>query len=118
MLGAVDRGRVEIRSTVSPSGCKFLLSVMRVYIDSIVLDSKFVHILFALSRWLSGSKACLQRHSFQEKACQQQIDDLYACCNAFYARQGDDAKSESCPKSNLLRLKIKQREESRISCIS
>jgi len=32
-----------------------------------------------------------------------QIDALYECCNTFYQRNGDDAKTVSCPKPNLLR---------------
>ena len=41
-----------------------------------------------------------------------QIDALYQCCNLFYQRNGDEASVVSCPKANLLRLKMKQRAES------
>ena len=54
---------------------------------------------------------CLQKNSYQESKCQSQVDALYECCNAFYERQGDDAKTLSCPKANLLRLKMKQRSK-------
>ncbi|RMY77032.1 hypothetical protein D0863_01566 [Hortaea werneckii] len=40
------------------------------------------------------------------------IDALYECCNLFYQRNGDEASVVSCPKANLLRLKMKQRAES------
>ncbi|KAF4300709.1 tRNA-dihydrouridine synthase [Botryosphaeria dothidea] len=54
---------------------------------------------------------CLQKSGYKEEKCQRQIDALYECCNAFYQRNGDDASCVSCPKANLLRLKIKQRSE-------
>lgn len=54
---------------------------------------------------------CLQKQSFKEEKCQSQVDALYECCNAFYQRQGDDAKTVSCPKASLLRLKMKQRSQ-------
>ncbi|GAM86066.1 hypothetical protein ANO11243_040760 [Dothideomycetidae sp. 11243] len=46
---------------------------------------------------------CLQKNGYKEEKCQGQIDALYECCNAFYQRQGDDAKTLSCPKAGLLR---------------
>ncbi|CRL22155.1 MTCP1 [Penicillium camemberti] len=54
---------------------------------------------------------CLQKNSFNEDKCQAQIDALYECCNAFYQVQGDQASTLSCPKANLLRLKMKQRAQ-------
>ncbi|OJJ49720.1 hypothetical protein ASPZODRAFT_128232 [Penicilliopsis zonata CBS 506.65] len=54
-------------------------------------------------------QACLTKNSYREDRCQAQIDALYACCNAFYQERGDDAKTPSCPKPSLLRLKMKQR---------
>ncbi|CAL3963607.1 unnamed protein product [Diplocarpon coronariae] len=54
---------------------------------------------------------CLAKNSFNEAKCRSQIDALYDCCNRFYGRNGDDAPCTSCPKANLLRLKIKQRAE-------
>ncbi|KAB8289615.1 hypothetical protein EYC80_010530 [Monilinia laxa] len=54
---------------------------------------------------------CLVKNSYNEDKCRSQVDALYDCCNAFYEKNGDDAKSVSCPKANLLRLKIKQRSE-------
>ncbi|CAD6446513.1 5d4a44aa-86ba-4e72-875e-179cc1f6bc52 [Sclerotinia trifoliorum] len=52
---------------------------------------------------------CLAKNSYNEEKCRSQVDALYDCCNAFYAENGDDAKTVSCPKANLLRLKMKQR---------
>ncbi|GAT29382.1 LOW QUALITY PROTEIN: feruloyl esterase B precursor [Aspergillus luchuensis] len=48
-------------------------------------------------------------HKELEEKCQSQINALYECCNAFYQARGEDAKTPSCPKPNLLRLKMKQR---------
>ncbi|TVY28143.1 Cx9C motif-containing protein, mitochondrial, partial [Lachnellula hyalina] len=50
-------------------------------------------------------------HAKAESKCQGQIDALYECCNSFYARNGDEAKSVCCPQASLLRLKMKQRAE-------
>lgn len=55
--------------------------------------------------------ACIQKNNFDEAKCKQQIDALYACCNLFYKRDGDDASTLSCPKAGLLRLKMKQRQQ-------
>ncbi|KAJ5154902.1 uncharacterized protein N7500_010341 [Penicillium coprophilum] len=54
---------------------------------------------------------CLQKNSFDESKCQAQIDALYECCNAFYQERGDQASTVSCPKANLLRLKMRQRAQ-------
>ncbi|EMD01082.1 hypothetical protein BAUCODRAFT_29470 [Baudoinia panamericana UAMH 10762] len=54
---------------------------------------------------------CIQKNNYKEEKCQQQIDALYECCNLFYQRNGDQASTVSCPKANLLRLKMKQRAE-------
>jgi hypothetical protein len=54
---------------------------------------------------------CLAKNSYNEEKCKSQVDALYACCNEFYQKFGDDAKSASCPKASLLRLKLKQRAE-------
>ncbi|KAH8784066.1 hypothetical protein BGZ57DRAFT_884614 [Hyaloscypha finlandica] len=51
---------------------------------------------------------CLAKNSYNEAKCRSQVDALYKCCNAFYAQNGDDAKSASCPKASLLKLKMKQ----------
>ncbi|EPS42903.1 hypothetical protein H072_3132 [Dactylellina haptotyla CBS 200.50] len=56
---------------------------------------------------------CIQKNRFDESKCQEQIDALYACCAEFYRLKGRDARSVSCPKPNLLDLKIKQRKEER-----
>ncbi|OQE07828.1 hypothetical protein PENVUL_c012G01773 [Penicillium vulpinum] len=52
-----------------------------------------------------------KKNSFDEAKCQAQIDALYECCNAFYQERGDQASTVSCPKANLLRLKMKQRAQ-------
>ncbi|KAF1356848.1 hypothetical protein BDV97DRAFT_374475 [Delphinella strobiligena] len=54
---------------------------------------------------------CIQKNNFDEGKCQKQIDALYECCNSFYQQNGDDAKTVSCPKAGLLRLKMKQRAQ-------
>jgi hypothetical protein len=59
----------------------------------------------------SHTSDCLAKNSYNESKCQSQVDALYECCNAFYAKNGDDAKSVSCPKAGLLRLKMKQKAQ-------
>jgi hypothetical protein len=54
---------------------------------------------------------CLAKNSYNEAKCRSQVDALYECCQAFYSKYGDHAKSVSCPKANLVRLKMKQRAE-------
>ena len=54
---------------------------------------------------------CLGKNSYQQEKCQEQIDALYTCCNLFYLKNGDNASTPSCPKANLLRLKMKQRNQ-------
>jgi len=54
---------------------------------------------------------CLTKNNYDETKCRAQVDALYECCNAFYNEKGDEAKSVSCPKASLLRLKMKQRAE-------
>ena len=54
---------------------------------------------------------CLTRNSYDEGKCAKYVDMLYECCQAFYQKNGDDATSASCPKANLLRLKIEQRKK-------
>ncbi|KAJ6109512.1 hypothetical protein N7486_001747 [Penicillium sp. IBT 16267x] len=54
---------------------------------------------------------CLNKNSWKEEKCQAQIDALYECCNAFYQERGDQASVVSCPKANLLRLKMRQRAQ-------
>jgi hypothetical protein len=64
-----------------------------------------------MSQSIHPSPDCLTKNSFNEDKCQAQIDALYECCNAFYQEQGDQASTLSCPKANLLRLKMKQRAQ-------
>jgi hypothetical protein len=54
---------------------------------------------------------CLTRNNYNEARCDKLIDALYECCQAFYEKNGDQAKTVSCPKPELLKLKIKQRKE-------
>ncbi|KAK3334783.1 DUF1903-domain-containing protein [Neurospora tetraspora] len=54
---------------------------------------------------------CLTRNGFDESKCQKLVDALYECCNAFYEKNGDSASTVSCPKANLLRLKMEQRKK-------
>ncbi|KAF2722783.1 DUF1903-domain-containing protein [Polychaeton citri CBS 116435] len=56
-------------------------------------------------------QTCIQKNNFNEEKCQREIDALYECCNQFYQRNGDEASTVSCPKANLLRLKMKQRAQ-------
>ncbi|KAI0846928.1 DUF1903-domain-containing protein [Daldinia vernicosa] len=54
---------------------------------------------------------CLGKNDYDEAKCSRYIDALYECCDAFYKKHGDNATSPSCPKPNLLRLKMKQRQD-------
>ncbi|PMD17607.1 DUF1903-domain-containing protein [Hyaloscypha hepaticicola] len=54
---------------------------------------------------------CLAKNSYNEAKCRSQVNALYECCNAFYARNGEKASTVSCPKASLLRLKMSQRAE-------
>ncbi|ENH71889.1 Cx9C motif-containing protein 4, mitochondrial, partial [Fusarium oxysporum f. sp. cubense race 1] len=57
---------------------------------------------------------CLTSNGYNEAKCRTAIKRLYECCEAFYERYGEDASTVSCPKPNLLRLKMKQlREEAK-----
>jgi len=54
---------------------------------------------------------CLTKNNYNEGKCQSQIDALYECCNAFYAKNGENASTVGCPKASLLRLKMRQRAQ-------
>jgi hypothetical protein len=54
---------------------------------------------------------CLKRNTYREDKCQGVIDALYDCCQAFYDRNGEGASSASCPKPDLLKLKLKMRKK-------
>ncbi|KAL8304402.1 hypothetical protein RB601_007231 [Gaeumannomyces tritici] len=54
---------------------------------------------------------CLTKNGYKEDKCQMAIDALYECCKAFYDKHGEQASSVSCPTLDLLRLKMKQRQE-------
>ncbi|KAK1451583.1 hypothetical protein CPAR01_14785, partial [Colletotrichum paranaense] len=61
-----------------------------------------------------GLADCLTKNGYKEEKCQSVILALYECCEAFYQSKGDSATSASCPKPDLLRLKLSRiREESR-----
>ncbi|VBB72736.1 Putative protein of unknown function [Podospora comata] len=64
-------------------------------------------------RALTGITDCLTRNGFDEAKCTRYVDALYACCQAFYKKNGDEATTVSCPKASLLRLKMKQREKAK-----
>ncbi|KAK0730539.1 hypothetical protein B0H67DRAFT_561992, partial [Lasiosphaeris hirsuta] len=53
---------------------------------------------------------CLSKNGFDEAKCHKFVDSLYECCMAFYERNGDGAATVTCPKANLLRLKVEQRK--------
>ncbi|GAB1311154.1 Cx9C motif-containing protein 4, mitochondrial [Madurella fahalii] len=54
---------------------------------------------------------CLTKNGYNEAKCAKFVDALYECCQAFYERNGDNAVTVSCPKANLLRLKMEQRRK-------
>ena len=54
---------------------------------------------------------CLTKNNYNEAKCQDVVKALYDCCDAFYAKYGDDASTVSCPKPKLLRLKLEQFKE-------
>ncbi|KAF4509740.1 hypothetical protein G6O67_003882 [Ophiocordyceps sinensis] len=56
---------------------------------------------------------CLARNNYSEAKCQDAVQALYQCCQAFYQRHGNEASSPSCPQPSMLRLKLKQQDEAR-----
>lgn len=79
----------------------------------LVCHSKYIHVqeyLFCVCHILTKPD-CLNKNAWQEEKCQAQVDALYECCNAFYQERGDQASVVSCPKANLLRLKMRQRAQ-------
>ncbi|KAL6920159.1 hypothetical protein FSST1_004185 [Fusarium sambucinum] len=54
---------------------------------------------------------CLTSNGYNEAKCQTAIKKLYECCEAFYERYGQEASTVSCPKPNLLKLKMNQLRE-------
>lgn len=54
---------------------------------------------------------CLAKNGYNEAKCAKFVDALYECCQAFYERNGSDAVTASCPKANLLQLKMEQRRK-------
>jgi hypothetical protein len=57
------------------------------------------------------SSDCLTKNGYNEAKCTKLVDALYECCQAFYDKNGNDAVTVSCPKANLLRLKMEQRKK-------
>ncbi|KAK3310349.1 uncharacterized protein B0T15DRAFT_518255 [Chaetomium strumarium] len=53
---------------------------------------------------------CLTKTGYNEAKCAKYVDALYECCQTFYEKNGDSAVTVSCPKPNLLRLKMEQRK--------
>ncbi|KMU80046.1 hypothetical protein CISG_07996 [Coccidioides immitis RMSCC 3703] len=51
---------------------------------------------------------CLTKNSYQEERCRDQIIALYKCCDLFYQENGRDARTPSCPRPDLLKLKLQQ----------
>ncbi|ROT40110.1 DUF1903-domain-containing protein [Sodiomyces alkalinus F11] len=51
---------------------------------------------------------CLSQNNYDETKCQSAVLALYQCCGAFYAHQGNTAATPSCPKPDLVRLKLNQ----------
>ncbi|KAK1968841.1 hypothetical protein LY78DRAFT_573365, partial [Colletotrichum sublineola] len=51
---------------------------------------------------------CLTKNGYSEERCQSTILALYECCEAFYRSKGDDATTVSCPKPDLLQLKLRR----------
>jgi hypothetical protein len=67
--------------------------------------------VFASSRLSLTLQDCLTKNGYNEARCAKLVDALYECCQAFYEKNGDNAATASCPKPNLLRLKMEQRRK-------
>lgn len=86
--------------------CKSIHALQSV-VDHFSVRSKVVSTHGILAK--PDTVACLTKNSYQEAKCRAQVDRLYECCHKFYQQNGDEAKSVSCPKASLLRLKLEQR---------
>ncbi len=62
-----------------------------------------------LRELINSLEDCLTKRSYNEARCRSEIDALYECCNAFYQERGEEAKTPSCPKASVLKLKMKER---------
>ncbi|PFH63331.1 hypothetical protein XA68_13788 [Ophiocordyceps unilateralis] len=51
---------------------------------------------------------CMSRNNYNEARCREAVRALYDCCWRFYDRYGDDAQTPSCPRPELLQLKLEQ----------
>jgi hypothetical protein len=54
---------------------------------------------------------CLKKNGYNEAKCTQCIDTLYECCQKFYEKNGENARSPCCPIPRLLKFKIEQRRQ-------
>lgn len=53
---------------------------------------------------------CLRSNNYNESRCDQVIDELYRCCAKFYKESDPKGMTPCCPKPDLLRIKMKQRD--------
>lgn len=58
-------------------------------------------------------QSCLVKNNYSESACSDAINRLYACCDTFYANNGNDAKTPCCPSPGTLFLKMRQQRETK-----
>lgn len=56
-------------------------------------------------------QACIQRNQFNQERCEHLVDQLYQCCQAFYAEHGKDVRCASCPTPAKLEEKIRLRSQ-------
>ncbi|ODQ63250.1 Cx9C motif-containing protein 4, mitochondrial [Nadsonia fulvescens var. elongata DSM 6958] len=63
----------------------------------------------ACHRQACAIQNCIQKNNYNEAKCTALIDALYDCCARFYNDNGLEAKSVTCPRPELLKLKIEQR---------
>ena len=53
------------------------------------------------------NRNCLLSNNYQQDKCEDAIANLYKCCAQFYAKNGDDARTDGCPMPSVLRRKLK-----------
>ena len=54
---------------------------------------------------------CLTKNNYDEAKCQNAVNALYECCEAFYARYGEKDTPTSCPTPKMLRSKRQQQKD-------
>ncbi|KAH6689230.1 hypothetical protein F5X68DRAFT_78409 [Plectosphaerella plurivora] len=64
----------------------------------------------ACHRRACAIQSCLTKNGYDEAKCQSTVLALYKCCSDFYNEHGDSARSPSCPKPDLLKLKLSRLE--------